>query len=47
MKAIVAVDKNWIIGKNNTIPWHIKDDFTHFKEVTKDSLVIKCFKQLA
>lgn len=39
MNAIVAVDKNMAIGKNNKIPWHITDDFKHFKEVTNNSLV--------
>ena len=32
---IVAVAKNNAIGKNNDIPWHIKEDFEHFKEKTK------------
>lgn len=32
---IVAIAKNGAIGKNNDIPWHIKEDFLHFKEKTK------------
>src|SRR3989338_77176 len=31
---IVAVAQNGIIGKNNDIPWRIKEDFQHFKEAT-------------
>ncbi|HZX44468.1 MAG TPA: dihydrofolate reductase [Candidatus Nanoarchaeia archaeon] len=31
---IVAVAQNGAIGKNNDIPWHIKEDFLHFKEKT-------------
>jgi dihydrofolate reductase len=31
---IVAVAQNGAIGKDNDIPWHIKEDFLHFKEKT-------------
>ena len=31
---IVAIAQNGAIGKNNEIPWHIKEDFLHFKEKT-------------
>ncbi|MFH1509173.1 MAG: dihydrofolate reductase [bacterium] len=31
---IVAVAKNMAIGKNNDIPWYIKEDFWHFKAKT-------------
>jgi len=31
---IVAVAQNGAIGKNNDIPWRIKEDFQHFKEKT-------------
>ncbi|MBU0614834.1 MAG: dihydrofolate reductase [Nanoarchaeota archaeon] len=31
---IVAIAQNQAIGKNNDIPWHIKEDFQHFKEKT-------------
>ena len=33
-KLIVAVCKNYGIGKNNTLPWHIKEDLKHFSEIT-------------
>ncbi len=31
---IVAVADNNVIGKDNKMPWHISEDFKHFKEVT-------------
>lgn len=31
---IAAVAKNNVIGKDNKIPWYIKEDFKHFKELT-------------
>lgn len=32
---IVCVAQNGAIGKDEDIPWHIKEDFEHFKEKTK------------
>jgi len=37
---IVAVAKNNVIGKDNKIPWHISDDFKHFKELTLNHPII-------
>lgn len=31
---IVAVADNNVIGMNNKMPWHIPEDFKHFKEIT-------------
>lgn len=31
---IVAVAENNVIGKDGKIPWHIKEDFQHFKKLT-------------
>jgi dihydrofolate reductase len=31
---IVAVADNNVIGKDNKMPWHIPEDFKHFKEIT-------------
>lgn len=31
---IVAKDINHVIGKNNTLPWHLKDDLQNFKKIT-------------
>ncbi len=49
---IVAIAKNYTIGKDGKIPWHIREDFLHFKnktmgwpcimgDVTYESLPIK------
>lgn len=40
MNLIVAVDKNWGIGKNNDLLISLKDDMRFFREKTKDSVVI-------
>ncbi len=37
---IVAVDKNFGIGYENALPWHIKDELNIFKEKTLNSTVI-------
>ncbi len=31
---VVAAADNNVIGKNNAMPWHIPEDFKHFKDVT-------------
>ncbi|MBC8501328.1 MAG: dihydrofolate reductase [DPANN group archaeon] len=33
---IVAVAENYVIGNKGKIPWHISEDFQHFKEITMD-----------
>ncbi len=37
---IAAISKNNAIGKGNKIPWHIPEDFKHFKELTMGHAVI-------
>ena len=37
---IVAVAQNGIIGTGGTMPWHITEDFRHFKAVTSGHSVI-------
>lgn len=37
---IVAMDKNGIIGKNNSLPWHYPEDLKHFKRTTEHSIII-------
>ncbi len=31
---IVAKSENNVIGKDNKLPWHLKDDLQHFKKIT-------------
>ncbi len=37
---IVAIAKNGVIGKQNTLPWNIPEDLALFKKTTIDSVVI-------
>lgn len=37
---IAAVDLNFAIGKNNTLPWHVKEDLQHFKHLSLDHTII-------
>jgi len=37
---ISAIAKNNVIGKNKQIPWHIKEDFKHFKDLTMGHPII-------
>ena len=34
LSLIVAVDKNFGIGKDNKMPWHYKEDLLYFKKIT-------------
>ena len=46
---IAALAKNNVIGKDGKIPWHIKEDFQHFKKKTMNFPVImgrKTFESL-
>jgi len=40
MNAILAVDNDYGIGKNNSIPWHSKEDLMFFKMKTDNNVVI-------
>lgn len=31
---IAAIDRNRAIGRSNALPWHLPDDFRHFKALT-------------
>ncbi len=37
---IWAMDENNLVGKNNKIPWHIKEDLLYYKEKTNGQTVI-------
>ncbi|WP_449468383.1 dihydrofolate reductase [Stenotrophomonas humi] len=34
LSLIAALDRNRGIGRDNTMPWHLPDDFKHFKALT-------------
>lgn len=46
MNIIVAVDKNWAIGKNNKMMWSIPADMRYFREKTTGHVVIMGRKTL-
>ena len=37
---IVAIASNNMIGSANSMPWHLPEDFRHFKQVTMGKAVI-------
>lgn len=37
---ILAISENGVIGINNKLPWHIPADLQHFKQLTKDGVVV-------
>lgn len=37
---IAAVGSNYVIGKNNKLPWHLPADLKHFKELTTGHAVV-------
>jgi dihydrofolate reductase len=37
---IVAMDRNRLIGKENGMPWHLRDDLKRFKNLTSGHTVI-------
>lgn len=37
---IWAMDENWLIGKDNLLPWHYQKDLAYFKKMTKNAAVI-------
>ena len=40
VKAIVAVAINGVIGNGLLIPWHISEDFKHFKRTTTGGIIV-------
>ena len=37
---IAAVARNYAIGKNNDLLWHLPDDFKHFKNLTNGHFIV-------
>lgn len=44
---IAALSENRVIGRGNSLPWHIPEDLKHFKEVTSGHPVIMGRKTFA
>lgn len=40
LSMITATDNNRLIGKNNTLPWHLPADLAHFKKITLHKTVL-------
>ena len=40
LSCIVAIDKNYAIGKDNNLPWHLSDDLKLFKKYTSGYTII-------
>jgi len=46
---IVAMSSNFVIGKNNDLPWHLPTDMKYFKDTTKGHVVVmgrKCWESI-
>lgn len=37
---IWAMDKNWLVGKGDCLPWHYPEDLKYLKQQTKDKIVL-------
>ena len=37
---IWAMDKNWLVGKDNKLPWHFKEDLLYYKSKTLGKTVL-------
>ncbi len=40
LSILVAMARNRVIGKNNTLPWHLPADLKHFKSLTMGHAII-------
>ena len=40
LSIIVAFNKNRVIGRNNTLPWRLREDLKRFKQLTMGKVVI-------
>ena len=40
LKAIAAMSLNRVIGRANTIPWHLPEDFKWFKKMTTGRVIV-------
>ena len=50
LTAVAAISKNFVIGKDNSLPWNIPEDLKRFKKLTTGSPIVmgrKLLSQLA
>ncbi len=40
IKLVWAMDLNGVIGKNNGLPWNIKEELKHFVKITKNNTIL-------
>lgn len=40
LSLICAMDENMVIGKNNSLPWHLPEDLKYFKRTTMGKCII-------
>lgn len=40
IKLIWAMDENWLVGKDNKLPWRIEEDLKFFQKMTKNKIVL-------
>jgi len=40
LKAIAAMSENRVIGRGNSIPWHLPEDFNWFKKMTTGHILV-------
>jgi len=40
IKLIAALSNNRVIGINNQLPWHVPEDFAHFKKLTEHQHIL-------
>lgn len=49
LSLIVAINENYVIGKDNKLPWHISEDLKRFKKLTTGKTLVmgrKTFESL-
>ena len=40
ISSLVAMNRSLLIGKDNDLPWHLKDDLTHFKNYSMNKPIV-------
>ena len=40
ISSLVAMNRSLLIGKDNDLTWHLKDDLTHFKNYSMNKPIV-------